>query len=137
MRATQLKNEQLRRFSALVVDVDYVGEVGLAGSREGRPSLLAQRRVLDHVLGSPGIRERVLSVYSRGAEAETVAALEQAQVSAVLHWYSGSLRHAERALEAGLYFSVNPAMLRTQKGARLIRALPRERVLTETDGPYV
>jgi DNA-directed RNA polymerase specialized sigma24 family protein len=62
------------------------GEVGLDGSREGRPSLVAQRRVFEHVLGTPGIDERVLSVHSRGAEAETVAALHEAGVTAVLHW---------------------------------------------------
>jgi TatD DNase family protein len=89
------------------------------------------------VLSSPSIADRVLSVHSRGAEAETIAALTDAGVTAILHWYSGALKHAERALEAGLYFSVNAAMLRTHKGSRLIRALPRERVLTETDGPYV
>ena len=89
------------------------------------------------MLSSPSIADRVLSVHSRGAEAETIAALTDAGVTAILHWYSGALKHAERALEAGLYFSVNAAMLRTHKGSRLIRALPRERVLTETDGPYV
>ena len=47
------------------------------------------------------------------------------------------MKDAERALEAGLCFSINAAMLRTEKGVKLLRALPRNRVLTETDGPYV
>lgn len=137
LRAERVGREQLKRFSTLLADVDYVGEVGLDGSREGRATLPAQRHVFDHVLGAPGIAERVLSVHSRGAEAETVAALADAGVVAILHWYTGALTHAARALEAGLYFSVNAAMLRSQKGAGLLRSLPRERVLTETDGPYV
>lgn len=33
-------------------------------------------------------------------------------------------------------FSVNLAMLRSQKGRRLLAALPPDRVLAETDGPY-
>lgn len=32
-----------------------------------------------------------------------------------------------------MWFSVNSAMLQTRK---VLAALPRERVLTETDGPY-
>ncbi len=137
LRAVALGREQLKRFSTLIGQVDYVGEIGLDGSREGRPSLPAQRRVFEHVLGTSGIRERVLSVHSRGAEGETVTALIDAEVTAVMHWYSGALKHADRALDAGLFFSVNAAMLRSQKGTRLLRSLPRDRVLTETDGPYV
>ena len=134
MRAGTLDRRQLQRFTALLSRVDYVA-IGLDGSREGRASLPTQRRVFSHVLGAPGIRHRVLSVHSRGAEAEAIAALEDAGVTAVLHWYSGALKHADRALSAGIYFSVNAAMLRSQKGARLLRAIPRDRVLTETDGP--
>jgi TatD DNase family protein len=46
----------------------------------------------------------------------------------VLHWYSGALSQVDGALEQGLYFSVNASMLATQKGLRLLRALPRDRV---------
>lgn len=137
MHAARLGGDQLRQFSRLLAHVDYVGEIGLDGSREGRVSLPAQRRVLEHVLSTPGIAGKVLSVHSRGAEAETVSALADAGATAVLHWYSGALTHADRALDAGLFFSINAAMLRSQKGIRLLRALPRDRVLTETDGPYV
>jgi TatD DNase family protein len=137
MRAATLDLRQLERFTALLPRAEYVGEIGLDGSREGRASLPAQRRVFAHVLGAPGIRQRVLSVHSRGAEAEAITALEDAGVTAVLHWYTGALKHADRALNAGIYFSVNAAMLRSKKGARLLRAIPRNRVLTETDGPYV
>jgi TatD DNase family protein len=136
LRASSLSREHLRAFATLVADTDYVGEVGLDGSREGRPSLPQQRRVFEHVLEMSGIHDCVLSVHSRGAEAETIDQLANARVAAILHWYSGALKHAERAVEAGLYFSINAAMLRSQKGMRLLLALPRNRVLTETDGPY-
>lgn len=137
LRAASLKRQHLASFAAALDQTDYVGEVGLDGSREGRASLPDQRRVFDYVLGVPGVQRRVLSVHSRGAEAETVAALEDAGALAILHWYTGALKHAARAVEGGHYLSVNAAMLRSQKGARLLRALPRERVLTETDGPYI
>lgn len=137
LQASRLTASHLRSFTALLSRTKYVGEVGLDGSQAGRPTLPAQRKVFEHVLTAPGIRERVLSVHSRGAEAETVVALEQAKVTAILHWYSGALKHADRAIEAGAFFSINAAMLRSKKGVRLLQGLPRERVLTETDGPYV
>lgn len=137
LRAHALTREAMRRFASLVARVDYVGEVGLDGSREGRPSLATQRRVLDQVFAVPGIEKKVMTVHSRGAEAETVARLAELGAPTILHWYSGALKHADCALEAGMYFSVNAAMLRSKKGARLLRLLPPDRVLTETDGPYV
>jgi len=36
----------------------------------------------------------------------------------------------------GCYFSVNAEMTRTDRGRSLVRDLPMDRVLTETDGPF-
>jgi TatD DNase family protein len=136
LRAARLGRLDLSLFDRLLARADYVGEVGLDGSRDGRPMLPAQRRIFEHVLAHPNIRQKVLSVHSRRAEAETVQMLADARVTAMLHWYSGPLKHLEAALSAGLWFSVNPAMLRSQNGRRILAALPPDRVVTETDGPY-
>jgi TatD DNase family protein len=123
-------------FTRLLDRADYVGEVGLDGSREGRDTLRVQVKLFEHLLSQPRIRTKVLTVHSRGAEAETVDRLAQAGVTAILHWYSGALKHIDKALDAGLWFSVNAAMLRSRSGQRIVAALPRDRVVTETDGPY-
>jgi TatD DNase family protein len=128
---------ELTLFTRLLDRTDYVGEIGLDGSRDGRSTLGAQRKVFEHLLEQPRIRSKVLTVHSRGAEAETIASLSAVGVTAILHWYTGAFRHAEAALEAGFYFSVNAAMLRSKKGSKLLALLPRDRVVTETDGPYV
>ena len=36
----------------------------------------------------------------------------------------------------GCWFSVGPAMLNTKKGIALASIIPKDRVLTETDGPF-
>jgi TatD DNase family protein len=115
---------------------EYIGEVGLDFSRQGKDTKRAQLRVLDRLLGEPALRNKVISVHSRGAEAITIRRFSSAGVIAVLHWYTGPLNLIDEALAAGLYFSVNPAMLRTRKGLETIGALPPERVLTESDGPF-
>lgn len=51
--------------------------------------------------------------------------------------FSGTLKVAEQAVEDGHSFSFNPAMARSSKGQSLLAILPPERVLLETDGPYV
>ncbi len=106
------------------------------GSQAGRATLHAQVKVFEHLLQQPRVRRKVLTLHSRGAEAQTIERLAQAKVAAILHWYSGPLKRVDAEAEAGLWFSVNPAMLRSKNGQRIVAALPCERVVTETDGPY-
>ena len=136
LRARDAGPAELALFNRLLDDSDYVGEVGLDGSRHGRDSLPAQRKVFEHLLGHPRVRRKVLTVHSRGAEAEVIERLAAAGVTAALHWYSGPLKHIDAALDTGLWFSVNPAMTRSTSGQKIIAALPKERVVTETDGPW-
>lgn len=136
LRAAQASALELRLFDRLVDDAEWIGEVGLDFSRVGAPTRRRQLRVFEHVLGHPRIARKVLSVHSRGAERETVEMLAETRATAVLHWYTGPLTPLDDALAAGMYFSVNPAMLASKSGMRVIRALPHDRVLIETDGPH-
>lgn len=115
---------------------DYVGEVGLDFSKQGRESRRAQLRVFDRLLAEPTLRRKVVSVHSRGADHAVIERLRDARVKAILHWYTGPRRLIDEALSSGMYFSINPAMLRTERGRFVIAALPIDRVLTESDGPF-
>lgn len=136
LRAARASALELRLFDRLLDQATWVGEVGLDFSRAGAATRDRQVEVFQHVLGYPGLDGKVLSVHSRGAERETIGMLAQTRVTAVLHWYSGPLRLVDDALAAGMYFSVNPAMLASRSGVRVIAALPHDRVLIETDGPH-
>ncbi len=117
-------------------NTEYVGEVGLDFSSHGKHTKTAQLPVFDRLLAQPVLRHKVVTVHSRGAEAVVIERLRSAGVVAILHWYTGPLGLIEEALAAGLYFSVNPAMLRTEKGRKVIASIPRHRALTESDGPF-
>jgi TatD DNase family protein len=54
----------------------------------------------------------------------------------VLHWFTGTVRQAETAVEQGCWFSIGTSMLKSATGRELVAMLPRDRVLTETDGPF-
>ncbi|HMJ35413.1 MAG TPA: Qat anti-phage system TatD family nuclease QatD [Baekduia sp.] len=136
LRATQVTATERALFGRLIEQTDYVGEVGLDGSKHGRESLQVQRKVFDFVLNDPRTANKVLTVHSRGAEEETIERLAAAKTTAILHWYTGALKHIDAAADTGLWFSVNPAMVESQKGRKTIASLPRERVVTETDGPF-
>jgi len=128
---------QLERFLRMLPDAPWIGEVGLdfaPGTDRGEKA--RQTRTFAAVLEHRLSQSKPMTVHSRGASKETVKLLIEAGQRALLHWYSGDLATAEAALTAGLWFSVNPSMVRSVKGRSLINRLPRERVLCETDGPY-
>lgn len=128
---------QLERFLRMLPDAAWIGEVGLdfrpgIDRREKARQTAAFQSVLDHQI----VATKPMSVHSRGASKEVVDCLKQASARAALHWYSGTLATVDDALAAGIWFSVNPSMIRTPKGQALISRLPQDRVLCETDGPY-
>lgn len=54
----------------------------------------------------------------------------------MLHWFTGSKSEAKRAIELGCYFSINASMLDNVRHAAMVAAIPLDRLLTETDGPF-
>lgn len=119
----------------------YVGEVGLDAGPRHYKSLDAQREVFERVLKACAkAGGKVLSVHSVRAGKAVLDMLEAnlppARGKVVLHWFTGSASEARRAAELGCYFSVNEQMLANDAKVELVRSLPRDRLLTETDGPF-
>ena len=128
----------LARFLRLLPGASWIGEVGLDFSAVGKATRRDQAHVFDALLSEAQVRSRIMTVHSRGAGREVIDALVDARVRAVLHWYTGPLSAAEKAVAQGLWFSVNPAMIASTKAAKLLgTVVPPERWLLETDGPYV
>jgi TatD DNase family protein len=116
----------------------YIGEVGLDFSREGVATKEKQLESFGFVLGRVQGKKKLLSLHSRGAENVTLEMLVHHNINlAIFHWYTGSVTVLQEAANRGYYFSINPAMLRSEKARSLILKMPRDLLLTETDGPFV
>lgn len=136
LAANEHENER-QRFCELLPETSFVGEVGLDFSREGRATENIQRESFSMVARSLASAPKFTTIHSRCAEKEALAILKQHNVHPVVfHWYSGSLATLDDALVAGHYFSINPAMITSAKGQKMILRVPQDRLLTETDGPY-
>jgi TatD DNase family protein len=81
---------------------------------------------------------RIISIHSRNAVSRVLDLLEKHCRTSipVLHWFSGTIQEARRAVVMGCWFSVGPAMLWGVKGLSILHELPPGRVLPETDGPF-
>jgi TatD DNase family protein len=130
---------ELAQFDQILPTTGFVGEVGLDGSPKSMPPWERQLVVFEHILRScSDAGGRVLSLHSRSAATAVLDSLDRYPHAGtpILHWFSGSLSELSRAVDRGMWFSVGSAMLQGAKGRRLVKSMPRSRVLLETDGPF-
>lgn len=134
--------EELNTWGKYLPEAKYIGEVGIDGSNNYAKTLQFQKQVFEAILRSCAeVGDKVLSVHSLNGSKIVLDLLEDHLLpnkgKVVLHWFTGTIPEAKRALELGCHFSINPKMLQTKKGIKLIEVIPVERMLTETDGPFV
>ena len=117
----------------------FVGEVGLDGSHRYEKTMSLQELILSEVLTEcERVGGKILSIHSRNAASRVLDLVELhcRESTPVLHWFSGTIKEARRAVALGCWFSVGPAMLRAANGRAILREIPMDRILPETDGPF-
>jgi TatD DNase family protein len=84
---------------------------------------------------------RPLVVHTRDAETDTTTAIRAAAdrgVRGVLHCFTGSLALASTAVDAGWFVSFSGIVTFAKwTGADVVRSIPDDRLLVETDAPYL
>ena len=130
---------ELDRMWQHFAETRFIGEIGLDYVTSDPGLRRQQRSVFSQILARCAeYGDKILTVHSRRSASDVLAAIgDDFPGTVILHWFSGTGRELNRAVSAGCWFSINPAMFRSQRGLELVRRMPRERVLTETDGPFV
>jgi TatD DNase family protein len=116
-----------------------LGEIGLDFYRDYAPHD-QQRAAFRAQLALARETALPVVIHSRAAEEETVATLAASGVTrGVLHSFSGPLAVAERALGLGLHLSLTGPVSypKAEHQRNLARLIPRDRLLLETDCPYL
>jgi TatD DNase family protein len=125
---------------ALINGAVAVGECGLDYHYAQAPRD-AQRGAFSAQIELAAETRRPLVVHTRDAEDDTRSMIEEAAahgVAGVLHCYTGSHALAERGLEAGWYVSFSGIVtFRKWADDALIRLVPADRLLAESDAPYL
>jgi len=133
------RHAEVPLFEHLLGETRYVGEIGLDGSPHMKGSFAIQERVLARILAACGASSgRIMSLHSRRAASGVMDLLTAHPTAGVpiLHWFSGSVKELDRAIQLGCWFSVGPIMLTSARSRALVAQMPKERVLTETDAPF-
>ncbi len=133
---------ELALFERLLPQTRYVGEVGLDASPRFYRSFEQQKDVFGTILKlCAEAGGKVLSLHSVRCAKQVLdmveADLPPGRGIVVLHWFTGSSSEARRAVEMGCYFSINERMFASPKVGAILKCIPVDRLLTETDGPFV
>ena len=118
------------------------GEIGLDyhydnSPRDVQSEVFIRQLRLAHEANLPVI------IHTREAEADTAATLEAecagSERAGVMHCFSGDVRFAERMLELGfmISFAGNVTFRKAESLREVVKIVPLERMLIETDAPYL
>ncbi len=123
-------------------DAHYIGEIGLDFNKQFYHSKDKQLVAFERIIKRCGeLGGKVLSIHSVHADKLTLDVIEKyaahKQNTIILHWFSGTQKQLQRAVQLGCYFSINSAMTKSDNGRRIIQGMPADRMLLESDAPFI
>ena len=114
-----------------------LGEVGLDYYRSDWSEDI-QRALFEDVISLANDTRLPLIIHSRQAFADTMACLGSVRVPIVLHCFEGGEREVREATERGYYVGLaGNVTYKNSETAHLLRLMDENRLLVETDAPYL
>lgn len=132
---TELTDKDFSEFLRLLPSADYIGEVGLDFSN--KRGLLKDRQVdyFEIIVRQCARLNKLMSIHSNCAVDEIIRILSTFNPKrCIIHWFTGTEQQLRELIALDCYFSINTNM--AISNPELIRLIPLDRVLIESDGPY-
>lgn len=116
-----------------------LGEVGLdRWAVKTEAEWRVQEAILTRFVALSDELDLPLNIHSRSAGRHAIALLKRCGARWVLlHAFDGKASTAGEGVAAGYYFSIPPSVVRSPQKQKLVRQLPLERLLLETDSPVL
>ncbi len=118
-----------------------IGETGLDFYRNLSPADIQEKVFRKHLRLARKINKPVI-IHSREAHDQIIRVLKEEPLPApagVMHCFSGELKQLEEFLELGFYISIAGPVTypKSHQLRELLSAIPEDRLLLETDAPYL
>ncbi len=114
-----------------------VGEIGLDfkyAASKGQKNL--QENVFRRFISLAADKNKPVVVHARYAESRCLDILEEmGAVKVHMHWFTNSKKTAARAVSLGFYISCGPIIFFDAASAEVVKLIPLENLLLETDAP--
>lgn len=117
-----------------------IGEIGLDYYWAENPPKELQQEVLRRQLALAQELRLPVIIHDRDAHADTLAIVREfPQVTGVFHCFAGSVEMAQALIKMGWMLSFNGAATfkNAKKAPEVIAAVPLEKLMIETDAPYL
>jgi len=115
-----------------------VGEIGLDGYWVKEPFWPAQDEAFRALVRLAMAADKAIIIHTRKRERRTLELLDELGATRVnWHCFTGRLSLAREITRRGHYLSIPANVRRSESFTRMLEALPRERLLLETDSPYL
>lgn len=132
-----LYKSQIPLMWELLPDTRYIGEVGLdfvdvtyKNEQLAFFSELIERCRYDN--------NKIITIHSRLAVRQVLDIIgDNFRFKPILHWFTGDKKEILNAIERGFYLSINKSMLNTKKFQSMLTLIPGDRLLLETDSPFI
>ena len=132
------KDEFLEQVKANKDKIVGIGEVGLdffwIREEEWRAR---QKELFVELINFAKELKKPLVIHARKASDECVNILEKADAKKVLMHMFGANHLVKRIVENGWYVSMNAIVLRSKKHKKVVRDMPLEKIMLETDSPWL
>jgi TatD DNase family protein len=115
-----------------------VGEIGLDGYWVKEPFWPAQDEAFRALVRLAMEANKAIIIHTRKRERRTLELLDELGATRVnWHCFTGRLSLAREITRRGHYLSIPANVRRSESFTRMLEALPRDRLLLETDSPYL
>jgi len=127
--------ELIRRERARIV---AIGEVGLDYWRGERETWELQHKVFTEFIKLAKELDLPIIIHSRSAGKYAIdLLLEHGAERVIMHAFDGAASHAVRGAERGFMFSIPPSVARSPQKQKLVKRVPLENLLLESDAPVL
>ncbi|MDH4210010.1 MAG: TatD family hydrolase [candidate division WOR-3 bacterium] len=131
--------KEMGRIRDLLVndDVVAIGETGLDYYRDFSPRE-AQKELFRLHIALAKERHLPILIHTRNSVEDAIAILKLEDYHhGVFHCYSGSYEQAKRIIDIGFYVSFAGVLTFSRRAREVIKQLPIDRLLLETDAPFL
>lgn len=110
-----------------------IGECGLDYDRLEFADKISQKRIFRSQLDLKG---DCYFLHSRSCHRDFMEIISDYEIRGVVHSFTGGIEEAKELIKKGLFIGVNGCSAKTPEGIDVIRNLPLDSLLIETDSPY-
>ncbi|KAK6090914.1 hypothetical protein P3W45_000159 [Vairimorpha bombi] len=110
-----------------------VGECGLDYYRLEYSDKETQKRIFKMQLDLQGER---YFIHSRDSHRDLLEILSDYSINGVIHSFTGTVEESKELIKKGYFVGINGCSLKSEEGLEVVRNLPINQILVETDSPY-